>query len=89
MLRLTKNHTIFEVWNEWAAESVYVDHRPTWDELVFLVTKNWGTNFRQGDVVIPLEEFIKKFIFVEKERHMYTMTAKAKRGKYQRKRGED
>lgn len=85
MLKLTKNHTIFEVYNDWGAESVYIDHRPTWDELVWLVKANdWlpGTN-------LDIDQFIKKYIFVEKERHLYTMTEKAKRDKYQRERGED
>ena len=77
MLKRTKNHTIFEIWNEWAAESVYIDHRPTWDEIVFIVEKEWGTVFRGNNQVLTTEEFIKKHVLVEQERHMYT-TAKKK-----------
>ena len=71
MLKLTKNHTIYEVYNEWAAESVYIDHRPTKAELEFLIKKEWGTCFVGDGITLALPEFIKKYVFVEKERHMY------------------
>ena len=89
MLKLTKTHTLYEVWNEWAAESVFVDHKPTKDEVAFLVRKAWGTVFRGNGNVLSLPEFIEKHVIVEKERHVYTTTAKAKRAKYHAERGKD
>ena len=41
MLKLSKNHTIYEVWCAWAAETVYVDHKPTKEEIEELRKKNW------------------------------------------------
>ena len=70
MLKLTKNHTIYEVWNEWAGESVYVDHKPTAEELKELVKMNdWN---KIGHTGLSITLFIAKYILVEKERHMYT-----------------
>jgi hypothetical protein len=89
MLKRTNNHTLYEVWNEWAAESVYVDHKPTKAEIQFLVSKVWGTIYRGNGKVLSLPEFIRQFVIVEKERHVYTATAKAKQAKYHAERGND
>ena len=89
MLKLTKDHTIFEIHNGWAAESVYIDHRPTYEELEFICDKEWPNCFDDRNSNYPLEKFIKKYVSVEKEQHMYTATAKAKRDKYHAERGED
>ena len=84
MLKLTKSHTIYEVFNQYAAESVYIDHRPTWEEMVWLVEFNdWLPSKWE------VAKFIREYIFVEKEQHMFTMTEKAKRDRYQAERGND
>jgi hypothetical protein len=45
MVKLTKNHSIYEVWCDHAAESVYVLGKPTKTELDYIREKNWpGTN---------------------------------------------
>lgn len=41
MLKRTTKHTIYEVWSEWAAESVYVDHKPTKEEVDQIWKDNW------------------------------------------------
>lgn len=66
MKRLT-NHNIYEVWNEWAARSVFVDHKPTMDELMYIVDKECWCN----DPAQALQ-FIKKHIRVDKLTPMYT-----------------
>jgi hypothetical protein len=69
MLKLSKKHEIYEVWNEWAAESVFVDHKPTKAEVLELVELNdW---YHHG---IPSKKnyFIKRYIHVEQLEHFYT-----------------
>lgn len=41
MLKLSKTHTLYEVWSEWAAESVYVDHKPTKEDVDQIWKENW------------------------------------------------
>lgn len=41
MLKRTRKHTFYEVWSEDAAESVYVDRKPTREEVDFLWKENW------------------------------------------------
>ena len=41
MLKLSKNHTFYEVWSEDAAESVYVDHKPTKADVDQIWIENW------------------------------------------------
>ena len=44
-MKLTTEHCIYEVWSEYHAESVYVDHKPTKEEVEELRKKNWpGTD---------------------------------------------
>lgn len=89
MLKLTKTHTFYEVWNEWAAESVYVDHKPTKAEVEFIVKKEWWADiFRGRGEVMSLTDYIQMYVIVKKEAHVYTATAKAKRAKYHTERGE-
>lgn len=78
MLKLCKNHTFYEVWNEWAAESVYVDHKPTKDEIQFLVRKVWGDYFRINNEPMSICEFIRRYVVVNKERRVYTADDKRK-----------
>ena len=41
MLKLSKHHTLYEVWSEWASESVYVDRKPTKAEVDQIWKENW------------------------------------------------
>ena len=41
-MKLTPHHNIWERWCGWAAESVYVDHRPTKEEIEEVCKKNWN-----------------------------------------------
>lgn len=50
MLIRTKKHTIYEVWSEDAAESVYVDHRPTKEEVNQLWDENWPNTLHKPKV---------------------------------------
>ena len=50
MLKQTKEHTLYEVWSEWAAESVFVDHKPTEEEIVALWEENWPTTPKAPEV---------------------------------------
>jgi hypothetical protein len=34
MIKKTKKHTIYEVWNEYLATSVFIDHKPTKNEFM-------------------------------------------------------
>lgn len=46
MLKLSKNHNICEVWCEYTAESVFIDHKPTKAELEEIRQKEWpGKDF--------------------------------------------
>ena len=53
MKRIT-NHTIYEIWNEYTAESVYVDHKPTNKEVMEIRTTVWGDvqNFPYHRIII-------------------------------------
>ena len=41
MLKLSKTHTLYEVWSEWKAASVYVDHKPTTKEVDQIWKEQW------------------------------------------------
>jgi len=41
MKRIT-NHTIYEIWNEYTAESVFVDHKPSKEEVEEIKLHMWG-----------------------------------------------
>lgn len=62
MLKRTKKHTIYEVWSEDAAESVYVDRRPTKKEVDQLWDENWPNTLHRPQVF--------------KEAHVYTQDPK-------------
>jgi hypothetical protein len=62
MLKQTKKHTFYEVWSEDAAESVYVDRRPTADEVVQIWNENWPNTNHKPQVF--------------KEAHVYTRDPK-------------
>ncbi len=83
MLMLSKDHKVYEVYNEWASESVFVDHKPSRAEIKELIEKNdWDRHERQG---LTLSQFIRKYIFVERLRHFYTEDPET----YLIERGED
>lgn len=48
LLKRTSKHNIWEVWCEYTAESVYVDHRPIVSELEEIRRKNWPGSDRRG-----------------------------------------
>ena len=79
-MKRTTNHNLYEVWCEYHAESVYVDHKPTKEELEEIRRKNWpGTD--QWDSPMKLEVF--------KLAPLYTRTAEEARKKYHDERGEE
>ncbi len=56
LLKRTNKHTIYEVWCEWAADSVFVDHKPSKAEMEELRKKNWpGTD--QWGIIHKLKVF--------------------------------
>ena len=67
-----KDHEIYEIWCEWAAESVYFSGKPTQKELEEVVLLNWKLAFEvyQTDTQ-ELSEFIKRFISVEPLKRLY------------------
>ena len=54
MLKRTIKHTLYEVWSEWASESVFVDRKPTIEEVNYLWKENWP-NTPKAPEVIKLE----------------------------------
>lgn len=68
--RLTK-HTIYEVWNEYVAESVFVDHKPTKEEIKEIFHKEWDIDdiFENKD---NLQRYIKQYIHIDKLKPIYT-----------------
>ena len=62
MLKRLKKHSLYEVWSEDAAESVYVDHKPTEDEIDELWEENWSNTASRPKVF--------------KEKHFYTSANK-------------
>jgi hypothetical protein len=39
MIKLSNKHTLYEIWNEYHAEMVFVDHKPNTEELLFICEK--------------------------------------------------
>ena len=56
MLKRTAKHQIYEVWSEDAAESVFVDRKPTLREITALWHENWP-NTKRGPVLFKLKPF--------------------------------
>lgn len=83
MLKLSRNHQVYEVWNEWAAESVFVDHKPSKAEIKELVEKNqWN---KVGHTGLSITLFIAKYIHVERLQRFYVTSPET----YRLERGED
>ena len=38
-MKVSKKHNIWEIWNEWTAESVYCDFKPTKEEIAEIASK--------------------------------------------------
>ena len=51
MLKQTKKHNLYEVWSEWAAESVFVDRKPTRKEVTALWKENWPHTPKRPEVI--------------------------------------
>ena len=83
-LKKTAKHTIYEVWNEWNATSVFVDHKPSKAEIKELVEKNEWNRVTHTGLSITL--FIKKYIHVERLRPFYVTDTNKK---YTFERGEN
>ena len=60
-MKLSKKHNIYEIWNEYIAESVFIDHKPTKEEVrTICEMEDWHlTSDWDG------EDFIKKYIHIE------------------------
>jgi hypothetical protein len=48
LLKLFTDHDIWEVWCEHTAESVYIDHRPTVEEIEEIRQNNWPGKDKWG-----------------------------------------
>jgi len=65
-----KDHTVYEVWNEWAAENVFIDHKPSKAEIKELIEDNqWNI---VGHTGLSVSLFITKYIRVERLQPFYT-----------------
>ena len=41
ILKKTSRHDIYEVWSEWEADSVFIDHKPSRKEVYYLWKNIW------------------------------------------------
>lgn len=57
MLFLTSDHSIYEIWSEDAAESVYVDHEPTADEVDQVWREQWPNTKKKPTVFKELRVY--------------------------------
>ena len=72
MLNLLRKHKVYEVWNEWAAESAFIDHKPVKVEVMELVEKNhWYPGEWRKDATSRVA-FIKRYIHVKRLKPFYT-----------------
>jgi formylmethanofuran dehydrogenase subunit E len=74
-MKKTFESNIWEVWNEYAADNVFVDHKPTQSELREIVKKEmWHTNLdilKDDDLI---DDFIGKWVDVDRMK-VYTTTS--------------
>ena len=56
MLKLTSKHQNYEVWSEWASESIFMDHKPTKAEIDYL-WKKWWHHTKDRPKVFKLKPF--------------------------------
>jgi hypothetical protein len=71
-----KDHEMYEIWCEWAAESIFFSGKPTQEELEELVMLNWKEAYEEyrnfGTDIRELPRFIKEFVLVEPLRRLYS-----------------
>jgi hypothetical protein len=69
MIKKTKIHSIYEIWNEYLAESVFVDHKPTKKEMMEVCyQESWISRDE-----IPPQNMMGKFHIYKLDR-LYTRT---------------
>ncbi len=67
-----RDHDLYEICNEYNAESVFFSGKPTKEELVEVCKKEWWPLTEFGFCVSTPKEYIKKWIVVEPLHHVYT-----------------
>ena len=59
------------MWNEWASESVFIDHKPSHAEMLELMVKNhWKSTFVPVEIK-TVDQFIARYIHVEQLQRFY------------------
>ena len=72
LTRKARNNNIWEIWNEWAAESVYFrGGKPNAAEVREIVENEWEWRADLGGTGKDIDEFIRKYIHVDKLPHVY------------------
>jgi hypothetical protein len=66
-----RDHELYEIWNEYTAESVFFSGKPTKEELVEICEQEWSPMTEFGICASP-EEYIKKWIHVEPLHPVYS-----------------
>ena len=64
-----REHNIWEIWNEWTAESVYFVGKPTKDQILEIVVSEWGESVEWTPGT--LDDYIRKNIHVDKLPHVF------------------
>ena len=73
MIKRLTEHTIYEIWNELAADSCLVDHKPTKKELVEISKKEgWLDLPYRSEFYNDVNQFVKDYISVTKVKRIYT-----------------
>jgi len=68
-MKKTTKHTFYEIWNEYNGQVVYIDHKPTKEELLEICNKE---KYFNDDLFDDINLFIKKHIYVYKLQPLYT-----------------
>jgi hypothetical protein len=71
-MKISKNHTVYEIWNEYCAESVFVDfgRKPTKSEIREICKEQQWFDFGYPQF---LDVHIEKYILVEKLKRFYVL----------------
>lgn len=64
-------HELYEIWNEYTAESVFFSGNPTKEQLLEVVEKEWWPLREFGVRRSTPEEYIKKWVRVEPLKRVY------------------
>lgn len=67
-----KDHELYEIWNEYAAESVFFSGKPSKEEVIEIVLKEWWPMPKGILYVSSPEEYVKRWIHVEPLKHVYS-----------------